>query len=259
MRPTQAFGSLVGDFDSRRGRVVSYIMQILNIVFIGLYVIGTYEFTEPYRTEIALLELLLALLFLFEYVSRLDYADDTVTEAKSLYSVADILSIIPVFLLFISPIFGQLSFIRGIQALRVLRFVRILEGESFFGIEYNPRSKIVTQVFIIIIAVLFLHGGTFYAAEEAINPNIHNLGDSMYYTVVALSTTGFGDIVPLTLVGKSVTSVALILGLISVPWLAATARNTRVSDYECPRCDEQTPLKGTNYCHKCGKDLNAED
>jgi hypothetical protein len=51
-RPTARFGRLLYDVDGRAGRYTSYTLYVLNVAFLLLYVVGTYDFSEPYRTQV---------------------------------------------------------------------------------------------------------------------------------------------------------------------------------------------------------------
>jgi voltage-gated potassium channel len=255
-RPTLQFGRLLYDLDTRKGRYTSYALYALNVLFLSLYIVGTFEFSRPYRTSIVIVEFCLALLFLFEYLSRLDYAERTLEEAKSFYSIADILAILPALLVVFVPVVGQLAFFRSVQVLRALRFVRIgLENENFFNYDLGPRQVVIAELIILIFIILTLHAGTVYGFEAGTNEDFGNYGDAMYYSVVALTTTGFGNTVPVTVAGKLATSLGLIAAVTLIPWLVIRARTSGESDDECTRCGNAKHYSGSNYCWKCGEKL----
>lgn len=255
-RPTRQFGRLLYRFDTRRGRFLSYTLYGLNILFLSLYIVDTYSFSDPYRGSIITLEFCLAVVFLLEYLSRLDYADDTRKEALSLYSIADLLAILPALLIVFVPIVGQLAFFRSIQVLRVLRFVRIgLEDESFFNYDLRSRQVVIAELMILIFVILSLHAGVIYGLESGINESFNNYGDALYYSVVALTTTGFGNDVPVTTAGKMATSVGLVAAVTLIPWLVVRARETGELDVECSRCGTVKHYGESNYCWKCGEEL----
>lgn len=255
-RPTLAFGQLLHNLDSKSGRYTSYVLYVLNVVFLALYIVGTYEFATPYRTSIIAVEFCLALLFLFEYLSRLDYAEDTLTEAKSFYSIADLLAILPTLLVVFVPIVGQLVFFRSVQVLRVLRFVRLgLEDQNFFNYELTSRQVVIAELLILIFVILNLHAGAIYGLENGVNESFSNYGDALYYSVVALTTTGFGNTVPVTPAGKVATSFGLVAAVTLIPWLVVRARETGKLDVECRRCGNSKHYGDANYCWRCGEEL----
>ena len=255
-RPTRQFGRLLSDLDTWRGRYTSYLLYSLNVGFLLLYIVGTYEFARPYQTQIIAAEFCLALVFLFEYLSRLDYADSALDEARSFYSVADLLAILPALLIVSVPVVGQLAFFRSIQVLRVLRFTRIaLENDNFFNYELTSRQVVVAELLILIFIILNLHAGAIYGVEAGVNESFNNYGDTLYYSVVALTTTGFGNAVPVTAAGKLATSVALIAAVTVIPWLVVRARQTGEVDVRCDRCENDKHYGGASYCWRCGEAL----
>lgn len=255
-RPTVEFGHLLYDLDTRRGRYTSYTLYILNVLFLSLYILGTYEFAAQYQTYIQITEFSLALLFLFEYVSRLDYAESTVEEARSFYAVADILSILPVLLVVFIPIVGQLAFFRTVQILRVLRFVRLgLEDNNFFNYDLDSKQVVIAELMILIFIILNLHAGAIYGLETGVNEDFSNYGAALYYSVVALTTTGFGNTVPVTTAGRIATSLGLVAAVTLIPWLVIRARTSGEIDESCSRCGNSKHYSGANYCWKCGEKL----
>lgn len=255
-RPTIQFGQLLSELDTPRGKYASYFLYLLNILFLLLYIAGTYEFFQPYRKYIVALEFCLALIFFFEYVSRLDYADSTFSEATNFYSIADILAILPALLIVFIPVVGQLAFFRSIQVLRVLRFVRIgLEDNAFFGYEMTSKQVVTAELLILIFVILNLHAGTIYGLESGVNEDFGNYGGALYYSVVALTTTGFGNAVPVTTAGKVATSIGLIAAVTLIPWLVVRAREVGETDVQCSRCGTTKHYGESNYCWRCGEEL----
>lgn len=257
--PTKTFGALLYDTETIYGTVTSSLTYLLNLVFLGLYVFGTFEYANQYQSTLTLVEFVLALFFLFEYVSRIDYADDTWTEIKSPYAIADLLAILPALCIFVVPAAGQLAVLRSIQILRVFRFLRLgLESNKAFGHTLTGRQVIVAEAMTAITIILNLHAGLVYELENGVNPQFQHFGDAFYYSVVALTTTGFGNVVPQTRPGQAVTSVGLIMAITLIPWIALRAREGEIRDNECDRCHSEGHKAEANYCYKCGAKLSTD-
>jgi Ion transport protein. len=255
-RPTIWFGRLLTDLDTWQGRATSYLLYALNIGFLSLYVIGTYSVSAPYRSQLITIEFGLAVIFLFEYLSRIDYAADSLEEALDLYSIADLLAILPALLIVVVPAVGQLAFFRSVQVLRVLRFIRIgLENKRFFTYELTTRQVTIAELLVLIFIIVNLHAGVIYGLESGSNPNLDTYGEVLYYSVVALTTTGFGNSVPITAAGKAATAVGLIAAVTLIPWLVIRARTTGEHTVSCDRCGAEITTSEANYCWKCGDDL----
>lgn len=255
-RPTLIFGKLLQELETTRGRLTSYNLYILNILFFGFYILGTYSFTEPYTGNIRTAEFVLAAVFLFEYLSRIDYAKNTWAEIKNPYSMADLLALLPALLIPVLPALGQATFIRSIQILRVFRFLRIgLENDRFLNYNIKPQQIVIVELLMLIFVILTVHAGAIHGVEAGINPEIENFGDSMYYSVVALTTTGFGNVVPQTNTGRFLTSFGLIAAVTLIPWLVVRARNKQGINTECTQCHTSRHLENSSYCWRCGEKL----
>ena len=255
-RPTIWFGRLLNDLDTWQGRATSYLLYALNIGFLSLYVVGTYSASSPYQSELIAVEFGLALIFLFEYLSRIDYADDSIEEVIDFYSVVDLVAILPALLIVIVPVVGQLAFFRSVQVLRVLRFIRIgLANEQFFTYDLTSRQVMIVELLLLMFVILNLHAGVIYGLEAGSNPGLDTYGEAMYYSVVALTTTGFGNSVPVTVAGKAATAIGLIAAVTLIPWLVIRARTADELDVSCSRCGTDAHNGEANYCWKCGKEL----
>jgi voltage-gated potassium channel len=248
-------GFLLRDRETRAGRATNAVLYGLNGVFILLYVLSTYALPAPYPALVRVAELALAAVFVGEFVVRVYSADSNRAELTNPYTLVDLLAVLPVFVL---P-GTQAGFLRGFHTLRVFRFLRLLVDErQFLGRSLRARSVRRVELSVTIFLIFFIATGFIYAAEAATNPDIANFGDAFYYTVIAVSTVGFGDIVPTTRAGRWVTVVAVLVGFVLVPWQASRLREpSRTADAECPRCGE--PLgQRDRYCRRCGVGLDAD-
>lgn len=260
VRPTYEFGKLLDDLSTHKGRVISYSMYVLNLVFLGLYVLGTYDVSNSISSYILIAETILAIIFVFEYVSRLDFADSTWDEIKNPYSIADIIAVLPALLIFLVPFIGQVAFLRSLQIFRVFRFVRVgLEDDTFFHYDMTEKQVIIAEVLTTIILIVTMHAGLIFAFEHGVNSDISNYGSAFYYSVIALSTTGFGNVVPITILGKIVTSIGLIMAVTVIPWLVIRPRNTAENNKKCDNCHLEDHPEKAQFCHICGEELSEND
>jgi voltage-gated potassium channel len=249
-------GFLLVDRETRAGRATNAALYVLNAAFLWLYVASTYELSAPYPAAIRMAELLLGAVFLGEYVVRLWAADSARAEALDPYTVVDLVAVLPVFL----AVGVDAGFLRGLSTLRVFRFLRLLVKErQVFGRTLQVRTIRRAELSVTIFLIFFIATGFLYAVEVEANPAIRNFGDAFYYTVIAVSTVGFGDIVPRTDAGRWVTVVAVLVGFVLVPWQASRLRDLSAPrDRECPRCGAAVG-DDDRFCPQCGESLADRD
>lgn len=252
----ETVGFLLRDRKTPAGRATNAGLYVLNIVFISLYIISTYAISTPYVTVIRILEITLGVVFLLEYIIRVTSAPNPSAEITNPYTVIDLIAILPVFVIF-GP---DIGFLRGFHILRVFRFLRlIIDEQQIFGKSIDIRTVRQLEVSTTILLIFIVATGFIYAVEAPANQAISNFGDAFYYTVIAVSTVGFGDIVPQTVIGRWVTVIAVLVGFVLVPWLASRlqAPDTDIKtahQTNCPECEE-TIIITDQYCRHCGHAL----
>lgn len=253
----KTLGFYIEDYSTSKGRWLSNILYALNVLFIGLYVISTYEITQRWARFIIVAEVFIALVFLFELLVRVYVADNMIEELTSFFTIVDILAITPVLLYPISLGYS-IDFLRVFYALRAIRFLRItIENQRFFGITVDESRIGQIRIIMTIFLIFFVTAGVFYEIEHILNPDIGNFGNALYFSIVAISTTGFGDITPVTSMGRAVTMIGLLLAITLIPIQIAKARSLTSIDgsKECSRCGQSGHAEDARYCKYCGEKL----
>jgi len=217
---------------------------------------------ENHRQLFTNLEWVLTAFFTLEYVLRLYVTKRPMKYTLSFYGVIDFLSILPTYL---SLIFPGTHFLMVIRAFRLLRVFRVLKLVQFVdasiglgGALKASRYKIFIFLGSIICLVLLL-GTCMYIVEGEQN-GFTSIPQSMYWTIVTMTTVGYGDIIPTTTLGKFVASVMMLVGyaIIAVPTGIVTSeineakKNAKTSDSKCEKCRAEL-IDEANYCHICGE------
>ena len=247
------------------GKAIDIALLALNLVFIGVFVAQTYPLDQATRARLWSLEVVIAAVFVLEYVLRLYGARDRFAEATNPYTVADLLSIVPTALVILYPapaILLDAGFLRVLRVLRVLRFYRFTRDEEFFFGTVSAGALRAMKLLLTVLVVLFVSAGLFYTAEARANPGVEQFGDAFYYVVVTLSTVGFGDIVPVTRAGRWVTVASVLAAIILIPWQASKIVRAWTSDdtvpTTCPDCGLTGHDPDASHCKACGHVIYQE-
>ena len=241
------------------GKAIDVALLALNLVFVGVFVVETYP--HPPGTDAVLwdLEVAIAFVFLVEYVLRLYGAKNQIAEFLSGYTMVDLLTILPTLFVLVSPLSAvalNVGFLRVIRVVRVLRFYRFTRDAEFFFGTVSDNTLRAVKLLLTVLVVFFVSAGLFYSVEYAANPAVNTFGDAFYYTVVTLSTVGFGDILPVTTAGRWVTVVTILTSVIVIPWQASKivkewSHKGKVN-VTCPNCGLSYHDTDASHYKACG-------
>jgi len=206
----------------------------------------------------------LTLLFTVEYVLRLISIGKPLRYALSFYGVIDLLSILPTYLsIFIA---GSQSLL-VIRALRLMRTFRVLKMVHFVGEAQLLRTAMQASfrkilVFLLFILTLVMILGSLMYLVEGSDSGFRNIPISIYWAIVTMTTVGYGDLAPVTVAGRVLASVIMILGyaIIAVPTGIVTvsladAHRRGVTTQACPQCSGEGHDPDARHCKHCGAAL----
>ncbi len=116
-------------------------------------------------------------------------------------------------LLAIFPAYRPIRVLRVFVLFRVLKLLRYAKSmNQFVEVLANKRFELYTLLFLLTFIVITA-GIAIYVLEEKLNPNIDSLFDALYWSLVTISTVGFGDISPVTTEGRSISMIIIISGI----------------------------------------------
>lgn len=170
---------------------------------------------------------------------------------------AALIDVLVIASLFVSALSANLGFLRILRTLRLLRSYNVLGRlkDRFPAVRRNEqviRASLDFAVFVMMVSSLV------YVTQHGTNDKIHDFVDALYFTVAALSTTGFGDI---TLIGSTfgeMLSVAMMIVGITLFFRLAQAvfRPSGKVQHPCPQCGLQRHDADAVHCKACGLILN---
>jgi len=211
------------------------------------------------------LEWLFTILFTVEYVVRLVSVPHATAYARSFFGIVDLLAILPSY---VSILFPGAQSLLVIRALRLLRVFRVFKLGRFLGAEnvlttalQGSRHKVTVFLGTILILVTII-GAAMYLIEGEEN-GFTSIPISVYWAVVTMTTVGYGDIAPQTVVGRTLAALVMILGysIIAVPTGIVTAeivqatRGPVPTTRGCAACMTEGHEVAARYCKDCGAEL----
>lgn len=213
-------------------------------------------------------EWLFTLIFSLEYGLRLICVPRAINYARSFFGVVDLLAILPTYLSLLLPGAETLLVIRG---LRLLRIFRVFKLGRFLGEASLLRRSLVSSrhkvtVFLGTILILVTILGSVMYMVEGDAHGFTSIPLAVYWSIVTMTTVGYGDIAPQTVVGKVLASVVMILGysIIAVPTGIVTAEiveaataSKRAMTRCCPGCMSEGHDRDARFCKDCGAALET--
>ncbi|MGE3164016.1 MAG: ion transporter [Planctomycetota bacterium] len=205
------------------------------------------------------------LLFTVEYFLRLYCVRRRMRYAASFFGLVDLLSILP---LYVSLFWPGAQTLLAIRVLRMLRVFRVFKVARFLG-EANvlkiALSNSVPKVIVFLGTVLtfVVVIGAVMHLVEGDQEGFANIPKSMYWAIVTLTTVGYGDIVPVTVTGRFLAALVMVLGfgIIAVPTgivsaeIVQESRRRPVSTQACRECSAEGHDIDAKHCKYCGAAL----
>ena len=157
---------------------------------------------------------------------------------------------------FLAPLVGEgAGFLRILRTLRLLRSYQLLARLRRDSAYFRDNEEIIIAVANFVV-FLFVMTGFVYETQHASNPHIINYADALYFTVTALTTTGFGDITLPGTTGRLISVAIMIFGVTLFFGLAKAVLRPNKVRFPCPTCGLLRHDPDAVHCKACGQVLN---
>jgi len=257
---------VIFEADTRAGKLFDIVLLIL---ILGSVATVMLESVNPIRIEhgqiLNIIEWVLTILFSIEYITRIISIKKPFKYIFSFYGLIDLLSILPTYLgLFITGA-SSMAAIRSIRLLRVFRILKLArylkEAAAFKSILIAMRPKII--VFLVaIFSIVTIMGTVIYMIEDP-KDGFTSIPRCVYWAVVTLTTVGYGDIAPQTVLGQVFASLIMVMGysIIVIPTVFVvtssmlSSRETTLNTKSCPSCSQEGHDNNAEFCKYCGDSL----
>lgn len=253
--------------DTPAGRRFDLFLIAAILISVAAVTLDSIEgYHKDYSQWLSTIEWFFTILFTIEYLARLYCSPNPRAYITSFYGVVDLLAIIPTYIAVLVP---SLSMLLIVRLLRVLRIFRILKLFHYTG-EANvlvrsmlmARHKIFVFLFSIVIVVI-IYGSLMYIVEGPIF-GFTSIPRSIYWAIVTVTTVGYGDITPHTILGQAIAALAMLTGyaILAVPTGIISAEIITEMQRErtiirCSNCEKTGHERDANYCKYCGATINT--
>lgn len=265
---------IIFEADTPKGKLFDVILLwaiLASVIAVMLETVDSIK-TE-YRDFLVILEWVFTILFSIEYVLRLLSVSKPLKYVTSFMGIVDLLSTIPTY---ISLFVAGPQYLLVIRTIRLLRVFRILKLSRYISeaqaLKQALRASLVKIiVFIGGVIVLVLILGTIMYIIEGPEHGFTSIPTSMYWTIVTITTVGYGDIAPSTTLGQTFASIIMLMGygILAVPtgivggeiaktkmWKEGENEDQeQVSTKCCLSCSEEGHEYNAKHCKYCGEEL----
>lgn len=258
------------DLASPLGRNVNLLGIAVIVITVVLSMIGTLgSLSSSVRHYIEVTELVITLAFAVEYTLRVIAARRPITYILSFYGLIDLFTWLPLLLI------GDATLaIRLLRILRLLKLVRYLKALHLFLSSLRDTIEIMLVVVFTMLIVIAISGNLIYTLEPEVIPNAF-IGS--WWSLVTMTTVGYGDIVPITTGGKVIASILMVTGITIFAMLTGTIsvkiaqivnqtqtctncmKKISVEYNYCPYCNTEQIPNHRQSCKRCNAKLRIED
>jgi len=252
---------IIFGYETHEGRLFDVVL-ILTIFASVLAVMldSVPSISERYHTQLYIMEWVFTVLFTIEYGVRLYCTPSTRGYVFSFYGIIDLFSILPTYIAFLWPGGVYLIVVRILRVLRVFRILKLArymgEASLLVGALINARRKIF--VFLYALLTLIIIFGSLMFLVEGPEHGFDSIPESIYWAIVTITTVGYGDIVPQTVMGQIIAAASMIIGyaIIAVPF--GIVSSELITEHSRRQAPPNKSLRVCNNCNSSGHDMDAK-
>lgn len=254
----QSLYKIIFENDTKPGKQFDVVLLWTILVSIVVVMLDSIpSINDQFKAEFYILEWIFTLLFSLEYGFRIFVSPKPFKYIFSFWGFVDLLSILPTYLSLFLYGYQYLLIVRIIRLLRVFRILKLIRftKEAQFLINALKGSSYKIGIFLAtVITITVILGTLMYVVENGEN-GFSSIPQSIYWAIVTITTVGYGDITPQTVLGKFFASIAMIIGyaILAVPTGIITLEMTKSNEPKtsCQKCGFKNP-EDANFCSSCG-------
>jgi voltage-gated potassium channel len=234
--------------DSPLAHRFRYLLLALDVATILFLIVSSFFYGSP---AVQWLDALFGLYIALDFFSRLWIAPRKSLFFLSPLNLADLVAMVS----FFAPLLGaNFAFLRSLRVLRLLRSYRLQERLRRDFLYFRQHEDVILSATNLIIFVFIMTELVFVTQVES-NAQVQNFLDAMYFTIAALTTTGFGDVTLQGDAGRAISIVIMIFGVSLFLRLIQTMFRPAKVRFTCSDCGLFLHEHDAVHCKHCGKVL----
>lgn len=251
--------------DTPAGKRFDIVLMIAIVVSILITIFDSMFVNYWATLALVILEYLLTAFFTFEYLARIYCSPKPRAYALSFFGIIDLLSILPMYLGFFVHGARFMIVLRSFRLIRVFRIFKLFTflQEGYLLLESIKQSLRKISVFFLFVLIIVICLGTVMYMVECDEPGTQftDIPTSIYWAIVTMTTVGYGDITPITTLGRFFSAIVMLLGytIIAVPTGIVSASMIQAShdaaNRVCPNCGKAGHDVTATHCKYCGSQL----
>ncbi len=265
--------TIIQEADTPLGKAFDIILLIailLSVIIVMLDSVAS--ISQKFSQIFFMLEWTFTIFFTIEYFLRIYITKNPFKNyIFSFYGIIDFLAVLPTYL---SIFVTGSHFMMVIRIFRLIRVFRILKLGRYVGASQVLRDSLINSrhkitVFLeIVLTIVVLMGSIMYIVEGPEN-GFSSIPRGIYWAIVTLTTVGYGDIAPTTVIGQFLASIIMIMGyaIIAVPTGIVSSemiksenkKKVHLNTQVCENCHCDKHEDGARFCKICGTALYGPD
>jgi voltage-gated potassium channel len=230
---------------------------VLNVTAVILETVPSIH--DPYTKEFAIFDTVSVVIFTIEYFFRVwsanhdpKYPHSFHGRMKYVFSTDGIIDLLAILPFYFHAIIGL--DLRVLRILRLLRFLRLFRLTAYMKSAKMVRNVFVTRAnelklsIVLIIFLLIISSSLLYFTEHLVQPKVFSsIPATFWWAIVTITSTGYGDMIPITALGKLLTGIIMIIGfavfalpagIITAGFLDEMRKIKGKHKHVCPHCKQ---------------------
>ena len=263
----ESLNTIIFGSETPMGKAFDVVLSICILLSVAVVMMESVDtFQKQFSNALSVLEWTFTSLFTLEYVLRLISVRRPWLYCKSFFGLVDLLSILPAYLTLLMPGAQYMLVVRILRLLRIFRILKLSEymqeAQMLITALGNSSRKIL--VFLYAVLTLVVVFGTLMYSVENNEAGFTSIPRSIYWAIVTITTVGYGDIAPQTVLGQMIAATLMVMGygIIAVPTgiysaeLYKTYSADKISNDACRGCGKTGHDLDADYCKYCGHPLD---